>query len=167
MCLICGKESRSRFCMKCRANIPTDFSRKRPVEEVLTEYKRNERLKKQFSLDRKLGRLELDFLNGIFHFGNIYRSVTELEDYSFFTDTPKFEVMLWRRNVTESIFFVYRLRNGIKNTVKIDNVICAYRDNGKYAAVEPPLKLFGYKQQFAELVQFTKEKLTAKLKDYI
>lgn len=158
-CLVCGKKSINRLCSKCKAEFPADFSIDRPAAEVVTEYKRNARLKKNFSPDKKLGILEIDMLDGMFHIGNIYRSVTELKEYTFHTTTPHFDGVIWRRDVSVDIFFTYRLRNGIKNTVRIDTAICPYRNDGRYVTVEPPLKLFGYKQQFAELMQTTGERL--------
>ncbi len=158
-CLVCGKGSVSHFCVKCLTNFPTDFSKSRPAEELLTEYHRNKRLKDKFSADKKLGRMELDVLNGIFHIGNCYHSITELKEYSFNSTTPKFEGVVWRRDVTEDIIFTYRLHNGVKNSVKLATVRCPYRNDGKYVTVEPPLKLFGYKQQFAEVVHDISERL--------
>ncbi len=160
-CLACGKKSVFYFCPKCNADFPSDFSKSRPVEELLTEYKRNTRLKAKFHADKKLGSMELDVLNGIFHIGNIYRSVTELADYSFNTTTPKFEGVIWRRDVTEDICFTYKLHNGVRNAVKIETVVCPYRNDGRYVTVEPPLKLFGYRQQFSEVVHNASDKLAS------
>lgn len=151
-CLNCGKKCAFSFCAKCGADFPRDFSRDRPPAELITEYRRNTRLKNVFSCDKKLGTLELDVLNGIFHIGNIYHSITEIDKYSFHTSTPKFSGIIWRRDVEEEIYFTYRLRNGVKNMVKIDTAVCAYRNDGRYVKVEPPLKLFGYQQQFSEVV---------------
>lgn len=125
----------------------------------MTEYRRNTRLKEKFSPDKKLGSMELDMLNGIFHYGNIYRSVTELKEHAFHSSTPKFEGLIWRRDIVEDIYFTYRLRNGVKNQIKIDTAVCPYRNDGRYVTVEPPLKLFGYKQQFAECMQSAKDNL--------
>lgn len=151
-CLNCGKKSVSDFCTKCNADFPNDFSKDRPITELMTEFHRNRRLKEQFSCDKELGLLKLDMLNGIFHIGNIYHNITELKKYSFHTSTPKFVGILWRRDVEEEIYFTYRLQNGVKNTVRIDTAICSYRNDGNLVNVEPPLKLFGYQQQFSQFV---------------
>ncbi len=135
------------------ADFPNDFSRDRPPAELMTEFVRNTRLKELFSCDKKLGSLEIDVLNGIFHYGNIYHSVTELKQYSIHTSTPKFNGAVWRRDVEVEIYFTYLLRNGIRHTIKIDKATSEYRNSGRYVRVEPPLKLFGYRQQFSEIIE--------------
>lgn len=159
-CVHCGKRHLfGHFCIKCRANIPTDFPKSRLPTEKLTDLKRNQRLKQQFQSDMKMGRLDIDTLAGIFRIGNNYHRLTELADYSFHASAPFFKSMIWRREVYENIFFTYQLRNGIRITERIDTAICSYENTGTVTSVAPPLALHGYKQSFRRLITDYREKL--------
>lgn len=161
-CLICGKESSKSICHKCKARLPFDYPKylcNTPIS-LLTEYKRNERLKNKFRCDTKLGKVECDMLNGIIKIKNAYHSIKEFKTCTFFVGEPRFSGF-WRREIYENVYFVYQLRNGIRQSIKVQTAICHYRTDGRYVHIEPPLCVSTYKQVLSGMIDDMQRKLAA------
>lgn len=159
-CLICGKESNKNICHKCRSRLPFDYPKyllNSPMD-MMTEYKRNERLKSKFHRDTRLGKVECDILNGIIKIKDAYHSIREFKSCTFYVGEPRFSGF-WRREIYENIYFVYLLRNGVRQSVKVQTAICNYRTDGRYIHIEPPLCVSTYKQVLGGMVEDMQRKL--------
>ncbi len=168
VCINCGKSSIVVLCRKCRKKIPSGFSRHVAPDDLLSEIKRNEKLKNIFQSDITFGKLQVDTINKLFHIDNGYYRIADLSKYSFYSSEPRFSYGFYRRNVWEDIYFAFTLRDGAglnqeRRVRRIKTVSCAYTNTGNYISVEPSVAMLNMKQLFTQMIEDERNRLKSNL----
>ena len=161
-CKVCGKKTIFKhFCIKCKSMIPSGYNRHQDPEIVAEEIKRNLKAKEIFKSSKRVGSLYLDTEKNMFHIGNAYYNVNELEGYSFYSGEPR------AKNSYTYVADVYFTYTPIGENRRVRMIMsaahCKYECTGAKVYIEPPACMILAREQFNDMVLREREYLLTQL----